>query len=936
MQLDIKSIVIILFGLIISNTTAQEYPPIETYTPKEYGADNQNWSISQSANKYIYVSNNKGLLEFNGARWQLYPSPNETIIRSVNVINNKVYTGCHMEFGFWEKNEFGQLIYTSLSKDLETPLIDDEEFWNIIKLEDFILFHSLNRIYIYNTVNKSFNIINSTTRIDGIHKVDDVIFFQKSKDGIYKIEGGGETLITNHKIVKENVVVNIFKLKGELIIATQNEGFYFMNKNDLNRWEIPAQELLNKISIYSCIQLNDKSFVLGTISNGIIHLTQQGTAHYLINQSQGLNSNTALSLFEDIDKNIWVGLDNGINCINLKSPFKIYNDNLGVLGTVYTSAVFNNTLYLGSNQGVFYKDLNTKDGFQLIKGLKGQVWFLDEIDNQLFCGHDSGTFIIENNVAKQISSVKGTWTIKELPNNPNLLLQGNYVGLHVLEKKGNLWTFRNKIKGFHFSSKFVEINKSNEVFINHEYKGVFKLKLDKDLSKTIDVQKDNSLEKGLHSSLIKFNNDILYSYKKGIFKYSEANKSFTKDTLLSKVFDEENFISGKLVYDSENNRIWSFSNNKIKYISPGKLSETPEINSISTPNMFFKGLTGYENITHIRNNKYLYGSSSGYAIIDLNKKYDETFTVAINSIHKNYHNKPVEPVNKTVNGYFKNKENNIEFNYSVSEFDKFSETEYQYNLEGIYDEWSLWSTNSSVSFNNLPYGDYTFNVKARVSNHFVSNSASYSFNIEKPWLLTNLMITVYVLGFVLISSLTHTMYRRYYKKQREKLVEESKKELALKELESEQQKMYHKNDKLKIDIESKNRELAISTMSLIKKNEFLNSVKNELKIADDINKIGSVIKLIDNNITNTDDWKFFEEAFNNADKDFLKKVKMYHPELTSNDLKLCAYLRLNLSSKEIAPLLNISSRSVEVKRYRLRKKMNLPHETSLTNYILEI
>jgi AraC family chitin signaling transcriptional activator len=80
----------------------------------------------------------------------------------------------------------------------------------------------------------------------------------------------------------------------------------------------------------------------------------------------------------------------------------------------------------------------------------------------------------------------------------------------------------------------------------------------------------------------------------------------------------------------------------------------------------------------------------------------------------------------------------------------------------------------------------------------------------------------------------------------------------------------------------------------------------------------------------------FKEAFNNADKKFIKKVKSKHPDLTPNDLRLCAYLRLNLSSKEIAPLLNISHRSVEVKRYRLRKKMNLSHNLNLTNYILEI
>ena len=180
------------------------------------------------------------------------------------------------------------------------------------------------------------------------------------------------------------------------------------------------------------------------------------------------------------------------------------------------------------------------------------------------------------------------------------------------------------------------------------------------------------------------------------------------------------------------------------------------------------------------------------------------------------------------------------------------------------------------------------------------------------------------------------MYKRYYKLQREKIIQKTINELELKELENKQQLMRFNNESLRQDIDNKNRELAISTMSLIKKNEFLNSIKKELQNAEDNKSIKQVIKIIDRNLNNTDDWHVFEEAFNNADKDFLKKIKSIHPTLTSNDLRLCAYLRLNLSSKEIAPLLNISSRSVEVKRYRLRKKMDLAHESSLTDYILEI
>ncbi len=925
-----------MFGFIFCQITAQEFPPIETYSPEQYGAGNQNWSISQSKEKHIYIANNKGLLEFNGAKWKIYPTPNETIMRSVNVVDDLVYTGCYMEFGYWKRNEFGVLFYTSLSKDLDIPLIEDEQFWNIIDLDDWILFHSLNRIYLYNTIDKSYKIINAETRIEKIYKVDESVYFQKINDGIYKIESGSEVLITNHEVVKNNIIVNIFNHQNKLLLETQGKGFYFIDNNSLVKWDIAADKTLSNASVYNSIQLDDKSFVLGTISHGILHLTPNGNIKNHIDQNRGLSNNTVLSLFEDIENNIWLGLDNGINCLNIMSPFGYYKDNKGELGTVYTSSVFNNNLYLGTNQGLFYKKLNTNDEFKFIDGLKGQVWCLVKLDNKLFCGHNSGTFIINNDKANKIASVQGTWNIRPIPGKENMLLQGNYLGINVLGKTGDKWVYRNKIDGYKVSSKYFEFINNQEILISHEYQGVDKVKVDSNYTKVIEITEESSISKGINSSLIKYKNDILYTYKEGVFKYNILSKKFQKDSLLSMVFNKGKYVSGQLVSDGNTNRVWSFSDKSINYISPGKLSNTPEISNIFISNSLPKGMTGYENISHLEGNKYLYGSSSGYVIIDFDKYYNKTYDIEINSISKSVLDRQPEVVDKFANGLFKTKENNIEFNYSIPEFNKYIDAEYQFQLEGIYDQWSDWTTTPNATFKNLPFGDYTFNVKARAGNNLSNNIATYKFSIERPWLLSNLMIVIYVLTFMLLAILTHNVYKNYYKKQRDRLLEESKKEIELKELENEQQLMHHKNDKLKIDIENKNRELAISTMSLIKKNEFLSSIKNELKNSQDVNELKSVIKTIDNNINNTDDWKLFEEAFNNADKNFLKKMKSLHPELTSNDLRLCAYLRLNLSSKEIAPLLNISPRSVEVKRYRLRKKMDLPHESSLTDYILQV
>ena len=280
--------------------------------------------------------------------------------------------------------------------------------------------------------------------------------------------------------------------------------------------------------------------------------------------------------------------------------------------------------------------------------------------------------------------------------------------------------------------------------------------------------------------------------------------------------------------------------------------------------------------------------------------------------------------------------NNLEFKVNIPVYSALSKPTYRYKLEGKNQFWSDWSSESRIRFENLKYGKYSFIVQAKINGVISKNKASFNFEISKPWYLSSTAIVAYLVAVLLIIFIINSVYRAYYNTKQQKLLKRAKQKMRMNQLETKQKLTELNNEKLKLDIENKNRELAISTMSLIKKNEFLNSIKSELSNVDGNKEIKNVLRIIDRNLNNTDDWKFFQEAFNNADKDFLKKIGEKHPELTPNDLRLCAYLRLNLSSKEIAPLLNISYRSVEVKRYRLRKKMKLKASQGLIKYILDI
>ena len=443
--------------------------------------------------------------------------------------------------------------------------------------------------------------------------------------------------------------------------------------------------------------------------------------------------------------------------------------------------------------------------------------------------------------------------------------------------------------------------------------------------------------KGKNASLINFNNSILYADKDGIYRLNKNDKIFIKDKFLSTVFDKDDYTSGKLIVD-RSNKIWVFSKNYINYFSSSKLSKQLKKNVIPISTSLNNSMLGYENINQISGSEYLIGTTDGYYTLNIDDLGFKNYSVSITAISSNKLNGRIRNTSITDEGEFKYDENNITISYTVPEYNKYINTEYQYLLEGLQNEWSEWDSKSSVNFKNLSPGTYTFKVKAKIDNSLPENVAVYSFTILKPWYTTNLALFAYFLLTLYLAYFINKKYKNYYHRQREKLIEENNLLLELNELENSRQLIMVKNEQLTKDVDSKSKELAVSTMNLIEKNKLLAFIKDDLnKTSDEGNRnLKSVISTITQNINEEDSWNVFREAFDTADKDFLKKVKQAHSILTPNDLRLCAYLRLNLSSKEIAPLLSISVRSVEIKRYRLRKKMDLPHEQGLVEYILSV
>jgi DNA-binding CsgD family transcriptional regulator/predicted phage tail protein len=247
-------------------------------------------------------------------------------------------------------------------------------------------------------------------------------------------------------------------------------------------------------------------------------------------------------------------------------------------------------------------------------------------------------------------------------------------------------------------------------------------------------------------------------------------------------------------------------------------------------------------------------------------------------------------------------------------------------------QWSDPIDKPIFSFKRIPVGDYKVKIKAVNNWGEASQEYSVDLTILPPWYRSVLAYA----GYSLVVLIGLVLFRR-------RIIERTRQKESREREEKERELIELRNEKLQAELSFKSSELASSTMSIIKKNEFLMNVKEMLKNQKE--QLGTrypdkyydtLVQKIDDNMTSQDEWKVFEANFERAHDQFIKTLKDNYEDLTPSDLRLCAFLRMNLSSKEIAPLLGISVRGVENHRYRLRKKLNLDADSNLTEFIIRL
>jgi len=919
--------------------------PISSFSRHDYHAGIQNWMTAENKDGWIYVANNSGMLEFDGVFWNTYTTDHDTKARALMADGDDIYIGGLGEFGRFRRNAFGLLDYTSLSDGIGTK--SSLNIWGIYKLGTAVCFQADNSVYIYKDKCREIRTPHSIT-CSGM--VGDKLYVATT-GGLYLLNGSTFVRLSAEKPLRGLRIVSITSYREKLLAVSENGTAFLLNGNTF--------ETLNTgvSASVSCAAVLGDQLALGTLQDGLYIVNLRTGTKEVLTMASGLHNNSIRSLKFDSSQHLWVGYDNGIECISMSSSLFFLNSSLHSIGSGYAACIYQDRLYLGTNQGVYSTNLPTTDNrngeMHTVKDAVGLVHCMKVVDGTLFCG--GRNFFIQMDGDRTTNhKLRGVWNIIQPRHNKDILLLGTYWGLYIMRKHNGNWLAPIKVKDNGISARRMFLEEgTNAVWVANKAKGIFRLTMSQNFSKAMKQTNYNSdeLPTGKDVYMANIDGNLVIATKQGLFKYNVTADKIERDTRL------EDMLNGRQSYsyiyqDSERN-IWYATQSTLHLLRYDKRSGkylTQEKEAWLNDNI----MEDYETVCIYKDNAVI-STEDGFAFLSLTRQRQHPKPHL--QIHKMYITNGADSL---VYAYGKDlKEhpiridygnNSVRLEYSATNYDRTNTVLYSYKLEGHTDnEWSRYSPAHIKEYTHLPEGTYKFCIRMIDNNSKKPMETSIEFTILPPWYRSWWAYIIYLLiivgGIYYICNEVHEEKKRLIRQNEEKLARQEEK---FKKEDEEKGKVIEnlKEQNLELELRSKNNELVLSHLNVVRKNEMLEDIKksvqsvynniSEENIPNMRRKMSKLLQQISTNMEQDNVMQSFQTSFDEVHHDFLKVLDERFPNLSHKEKMLCVYIRMNMLTKEIAPLLNLSVRGVEIGRYRLRKKLSLDARENLTLFLQKL
>ncbi len=898
-------------------------PKISRFTKYDYAAENQNWSVCSSESGAVYFANSMGLLRFDGENWKLYQTPN--ILRAVHCSGDTIYVGGNGIMGYYLESDLnaGYHALATLHNDI----------WKIFTSNKLIIYQSFNRMYY---INEHGHI--SIERIDEgnttfAYPINNEIFYQLSYGKLLAITPNAEKrTILNSPLLDKYMVKYISEIPNDTyLIGTLNNGLFKLKNGKLTAMPSALSSFLITHQLNLAMYLYDGYYAFATMNGGVIIANLEGKIKYILNTSNGLTSDRIHGLHHQNDGHLWVATDNGLAFVDLKSPILYLDNKKNALGTYYDALLYNDNYYFATNNGVFIAKphpLHTNTfSIEMIKDSEGQAWNLDIVDNELFVGHNNGTFQLIEDRLKKISDVAGGYHFLQSHRNNHIMYETSYYGLAIYKKQNGKWQFDFNINLVEGQTRdVVELN-DGSLLVTGLLKEAFHVTIDhsnqkvqiEDISEHPAFNNSNwirAFDLNHQTYLVASDTTLLFSQG----KLMPAHPAFDNISYISEAIGNYYFIRKKgalELFDFKQKEFIEIPYN-LKHIESELVYKYENISKINEHNCFF---CLSEGIAFANLNALTQDRGTQKPTIITNVEYSNNRTGEVNRI---------DTLQATVPYLF----NTVKFTFSALNYE--ADAIYEYYLDGYSQRWQQVTSGNQVAFQNLHEGTYTFKVRQKGSHQ----STNYSFTIAPPYYRSVYAYIIYLILVIGLYFVTRYASRLTKRKRAYEQLLNKRKQLNQIRIQRSKQLLDEEVKELQSEVSSKTNKLANLLIQNNKKKEVIDSIKEELLQIRQSEKyvsarhIDKLNRMIKTNFDEKKDWLVFEAAFTETHVNFFNKLRKKHPNLTDEDLRLCAYLKVNLSSKELAPIFKITTRSVDLKKYRLKKKLGLSREEALKTYIM--
>ena len=956
-------IILVCYGQALADIKNIGTPFIRNFTKGDYSAGTQSWGVAQDLKGFIYFANNDGLLVYDGVQWEVYRMPNLSMVRSVYTdYTGEIYVGAYNELGKMVYSENGKMTFSSLKSLVPEEYRNFDDVWNIFPFRNRIVFQSYYAAYFYSK-DSPISVVDAPSRFQSAFSVGGRLIFNDDEKGLMEYSGHELVALTGCSELTGQAVSSVlpYGSGNEILICTKGKGMFIHDGKKLRIWDIPVNKSLIKVQIFSATVLHDKYYALGTILDGVIIIDQEGRLVQHINQNKGLQNNTILDLFADRAGNLWLALDNGIDYVTVNSPVTFIQDPDG-FGAGYASIIHDGRIYLGTNQGLYVSEWNsnaTGNDFTMIPGTYSQVWYLGVHNGVLICGSDNGTYTVSGEQADLINSIDGGWKYHELKQFPGYMIGGTYSGIILFRWEQGSWKYVRQIAGFNESFRVFEEDDQGNIWMSHGFKGIFRVRLSDGLETVADQRfynEDDGLPSNYYLSVFRIKGKIIIASEDGIFEYVPDEDRFVYSVYFNHLLSP--LVSISYLREDQEGNIWYVSENRTGVF---RIQDDFSYQHVTTPFILLSGrfIHGFESIYPYAPGHLFFGTENGfahYAPQDYYSSYQQfsAYITRAEYLYQDsifYYGKGLNPSSGRKSNYsFPYKDNSFRFTFASPVYDNAGNTEYSYRMSGLDEKWSPWSRSFIKEYSNLPDGHYSFEVKAINQLGTESLPDSLKFVVMHPWYKS---VTAFIAYVVIALSLTLFIVwivnrRIEISRQRERLnnqrIYEAKEQDYIQQaLQTEKEIIRIRNENLNAEMILRDKELANQAMNMVRKNEFLLKLKEELYNLKNScheetlrDKIIHIVTRINREVDSNKQREVFENAFDEVNEDFMNKLNAKYPMLTPAERRLCAFIKMNISTKEIAPLMNISVRGVEIARYRIRKKMSIARDTNLMRLLLDL